>query len=211
MDYTTIQDPYSEFVDRTIASEQPVSPDQDVREGDSVKDLWIRSFIRSVNWRPGNTGFNIDGTTGAAQFQDISIRRAHIKKNIFISNEITTIGNGNYVTLSVDSSVLGVPGSGSLMSMATTDVGKSTGIDIGLNGAYGANTVKGISLETWTGSGTGDHFGIVINMPNSFGGAAYAFGFNGSEITNTAVGGTQDKKIKIKIAGTVYYIPCYTA
>jgi hypothetical protein len=50
-----------------------------------------------------------------------------------------------------------------------------------------------------------------MELPNSYGGAVFAFGFNGSEITNSAVGGVNDKKIRVLIGSSWYYIPCYTA
>jgi len=54
-------------------------------------------------------------------------------------------------------------------------------------------------------------FGIRMNIANAGAGTEYAFRFDGSEIVSAAVGGSQDKKITISIAGTDYYIPCYTA
>jgi len=53
--------------------------------------------------------------------------------------------------------------------------------------------------------------GIKMNLSNTGTGNNFAFYFGGSEVVGGAVGGTQDKKIRISIAGTTYYIPCYTA
>lgn len=39
----------------------------------SAIDIWIKSFIRSVNWKPKTVGFYIDGETGYAEFANIYI------------------------------------------------------------------------------------------------------------------------------------------
>lgn len=52
--------------------------------------------------------------------------------------------------------------------------------------------------------------GILMDISSNNTALCYAFRFNGSEIVNAAVGGTQDQKIRISVAGTDYYIPAYT-
>lgn len=54
-------------------------------------------------------------------------------------------------------------------------------------------------------------YGMVMNLANAGAGLEYAFRFNGSEVVNAAVGGSQDYKIRISIGGTDYFIPCNTA
>jgi len=54
-------------------------------------------------------------------------------------------------------------------------------------------------------------YGLVVDIQNAGAGLEYAFRFNGSEIVAAAVGGSQDQKIRISIAGTDYFIPCHTA
>jgi hypothetical protein len=56
-----------------------------------------------------------------------------------------------------------------------------------------------------------DCVGIRIKVDNTGAGSEYAFRFDGSEVVSAAVGGTQDKKIRISIGGTDYFIPCNTA
>jgi hypothetical protein len=51
----------------------------------------------------------------------------------------------------------------------------------------------------------------VIDVENAGAGKEYAMRINGSSITSSAVGGSQDKKINVSIGGTDYYIPLYTA
>jgi hypothetical protein len=54
-------------------------------------------------------------------------------------------------------------------------------------------------------------YGLVIDVENAGAGKEYAMRINGSSITSSAVGGSQDKKINVSIGGTDYYIPLYTA
>lgn len=56
-----------------------------------------------------------------------------------------------------------------------------------------------------------NNFGIEIDVQNAGAGLEYAFDFQGAEKVNAAVGGTQDYKIRVRIGGTTYFIPCYTA
>lgn len=68
-------------------------------EGNAT-DVWIKSFIRSVNWKPKTVGFYINGATGYAEFA-----------NIFVSGSAViasgTIGGfqigPNYIKDSIDS------------------------------------------------------------------------------------------------------------
>lgn len=53
-------------------------------------------------------------------------------------------------------------------------------------------------------------YGLSMSLANAGSGIEYAFDFQGSEITSAAVGGSQDKKIKIRIGAADYFIPCYT-
>lgn len=75
-----------------------------------------------------------------------------------------------------------------------------------------SNSLLHVEVENASSSGTainiqqdGSGPAIAINSADT------AFRFNGSEAVSAAVGGSQDKKIKIIISGTTYYIPCYTA
>ena len=61
------------------------------------------------------------------------------------------------------------------------------------------------------GNNASNMHGLVMNIANAGAGTEYAFGFFGSEVVSAAVGGTQDKKIRVNIGGTTYYIPCHTA
>lgn len=57
---------------------------------------------------------------------------------------------------------------------------------------------------------SGNLTGIKFNMNNS-GGNEYAFEFAGGEVVSSAVGGSQNKKVRVIVGGTVYYIPLHDA
>lgn len=44
-----------------------------LKDDGSATDIWIKSFIRSSNWKPKIVGFTIDGGTGYAEFTDVFI------------------------------------------------------------------------------------------------------------------------------------------
>lgn len=77
-DYTTISDPYNDLmmrqsVDGTMlgggaSTSAPTVDDRRKLVGEELGDLWIKNFIRSTNWAPKKTGFNIDGKNGSAEF-----------------------------------------------------------------------------------------------------------------------------------------------
>lgn len=42
-----------------------------VNSPQSLSDVYINTFIRSIGWKPNARGFNIDGVTGSAEFADL--------------------------------------------------------------------------------------------------------------------------------------------
>jgi len=56
-----------------------------------------------------------------------------------------------------------------------------------------------------------DIFAIRTNLANAGAGVEYLLDMDGGEVVSAAVGGSQDKKIRVRISGTDYYIPCHTA
>lgn len=47
---------------------------QQVNTNQSIANLWINTFIRSKNFKPGAIGFNINGETGSAEFNNVLVR-----------------------------------------------------------------------------------------------------------------------------------------
>lgn len=93
-DYTSIDRPYDNLMSRgtdTVESDYVGQKDesyagqtspqgsggavetQPVKEGGSIDDLWINTFIRSKNWKPRAQGFTIDGETGYAEFSNVFV------------------------------------------------------------------------------------------------------------------------------------------
>lgn len=70
-------------------------------------------------------------------------------------------------------------------------------------------TANTVSL-TRVGSNAVDITGLTISVANGGAGNENAFRFNGNEIVNTDVGAIKDKKIRVSVAGTEYFIPLYT-
>jgi hypothetical protein len=109
-------------------------------------------------------------------------------------------GNGSYQSGTVLFSV------NEAGAVALTTVSATTALNITHNVAGG----EVINLATSVSSAS-NIIGLKFNLANSGAGQEYAMRFDGSEIDNTAVGGTQDKKIKVSVAGTDYFIPLHTA
>lgn len=105
--YETISRPYDKSMNRDPAAGESASADLSQSSGSietsngsspagstgsvaapavtsegNMKDVWIETFIKSVNWQPQKQGFYIDGLTGYAEFA-----------NVFISGNIqATVG-----------------------------------------------------------------------------------------------------------------------
>ena len=69
---------------------------------------------------------------------------------------------------------------------------------------------KGIDVRI-NQNGTQIITAIYMALANAGAGLEYAFEFGGSEVVSAAVGGSQDKKIRVRAGGTDYYIPLNTA
>ena len=108
------------------------------------------------------------------------------------------------------------------ISISHTPTANSASLFIDHNFAYGAieldvdganaSETYGLLLDV-RNSSTGVVAGISMNTGGTGSGAYYALDVGGSSkfFESTAVGGTQDRKIRVRIGGTLYYIPCYTA
>lgn len=107
-DYENIENPYDALMNRSLSGTSPVVFDptytgmQDeqtstgavdskpVATGDGLEDMWISTFIRSKNWKPGAQGFNIDGRTGDAEFNNVVVRGTIVSSAI-IGGTITGV------------------------------------------------------------------------------------------------------------------------
>lgn len=66
---------------------------QPIASSGSMDDIWVRTFIRSSNWQPRATGFNIDGRTGQAEFMDVTVKGSITATSGSITGTLT-IGAG---------------------------------------------------------------------------------------------------------------------
>lgn len=73
----------------------------------------------------------------------------------------------------------------------------------------GSGVITAINIDHATSSNS-INTGIIMSLSSGNAVLCYAFRFNGLEIVSSAVGGSQNKKIRINIGGTDYYVPCYT-
>lgn len=145
--------------------------------------------------------------------------------------DITHNGGGKALLLTVTNTATGIylDNSGSSYAIQIVDTG-TTGTTPGFDMSY-ARSGKAVSISTTNVSATalyvraetqgaamvientesgGNVTGIKLNINNS-GGNESAFEFAGAEVVSSAVGGSQNKKVRVIIGGTVYYIPCYDA
>lgn len=68
----------------------------------------------------------------------------------------------------------------------------------------------GAAINILVNHSGGNPTGIKMSINNA-GGNEYAFEFAGAEVVSAAVTGTQDKKIRVLIGASVYYLACYDA
>lgn len=85
-DYSNIDRPYGSSLIRKSDGDIPMEASSSIPDNGSVEqkvvksdggmdDVWVRNFIRSINWKPKISGFNIDGRTGDAQFSNIFLNQ----------------------------------------------------------------------------------------------------------------------------------------
>lgn len=81
-----------------------------VDTGQSLDNIWIQTFIRSVGWKPKAQGFNIDGKTGTAEFSGLLARGQIDASGGMSANIITKLSQ--YDAHSDDYTILGDASSG---------------------------------------------------------------------------------------------------
>lgn len=77
---------------------------QPVKSDGAIGDVWIRNFIRSIDWKPKKVGFYIDGLTGYAEFTNVFVS-GHIQAltgkigGFTIGATNLSVANGNNSTI----------------------------------------------------------------------------------------------------------------
>jgi len=123
---------------RGVATETTTN-ENEVITSDKLDDLWIKNFIKSVNYQPKKQGFMIDGVKGTIECRDFYSNNAVIEGNItavtgtiggWVIGSTTLTGTG--VTLSSDGNA-----SIAFGTIPPTSPTTGTGIYIDKTGLYG--------------------------------------------------------------------------
>jgi len=103
-DYTAIENPYNDFLERSSSDGQGVfseankagssEPSTNKIEGKSVdgshlNDIWLNTFIKSTNYKPLARGFMLDGKTGRLDARSLRTYDAIVDVN----------GNGDFTSI----------------------------------------------------------------------------------------------------------------
>jgi hypothetical protein len=153
------------------------------------------------NSTAGGVGLTIDKAAGTDYGMRINMTDGNTRSGILM------FGNGPAGNNGFD---------GYMIAIQNADTANSGGIHSQVAGTNAGlfvdknNTGNSIEIDADANSASA-MYGLVMNIANAGAGLEYAMRFNGSEIVSAAVGGSQDKKIRISIAGTDYFIPCNTA
>jgi len=135
----------------------PVSLEDTIR--DSFPNLWIKTFIRSTNWRPGAAGFSINGRDGEAEFSNVVIRGTLEGNSTIISGDAPL---GRYIKIDGQSGSMYFHDSSG--TLGATIVGDSAGVTITANGGDvnilgtlsigGGSIIPALDLGPALGTGT---------------------------------------------------------
>lgn len=178
----------------------------------SVSGVWSRLRVNRTTLGTGyyyentanvqNVGLDIEMGSGLSLTNSLPCIRVEMggTGEIFYG-DINSTGRGIYITRSVGS------GSADMLRLYSSNSTAGKMIDITRSGS---GVITAINIDHTTSSNS-VNTGIIMSLASNSSTLCYAFRFNGSEIVSAAVGGTQDKKIRVSIGGTDYFIPCYTA
>ena len=119
------------------------------------------------------------------------------------SIDTTLIGNGRGISAwrSVGA------GTANLLKLSSTNATAGTMADITRSGS---GIITALNIDHATSSNS-VNTGIIMSLSSGQANLCRAFRFNGSEVVSAAVGGSQNKKLRVNVAGTDYYIPLHTA
>lgn len=115
--------------------------------------------------------------------------------------DINSTGRGIHITRSIGA------GTANLLKLSSTNLVGGTIADITRSGS---GVITALNIDHATSSNS-INTGIVMSLSSGNASLCYAFRFNGSEIVSSVVGGTQNKKIRVSISGTDYFLPLHTA
>lgn len=146
-------------------------------------------------------GLDLSVTQGTGANSLPAIRVVYGGTAPLMDGTVIGTGKGIQISRSVGS------GTANLLSLISSSSTAGTMLDVTRTGV-GVITAMNIDHST---SSTSINTGIQMTLGSGTSSLCYAFRFNGSEVVNASVGGSQNYKIRISIGGTDYFIPCNTA
>ncbi len=156
-------------------------------------------FSYTNNSNVNSVGIDLINTSNGGTFPSIRVSKTGSGEVLFA--DITGSSIGVYMLRSAGS------GAGPLTKIHNLTSGGGSMLYILNNGV---STGQAIEIDN-TISASVANTGILMAINGGNVNLCYAFRFNGSEIVASGVGGSQNKKIRVSIAGTDYFIPLNTA
>ena len=179
----------------------------------SAGGVWGRLRVTRTT---AGTGYSYTNTTNNVENVGLDIEMGH---GLVLTNTLPAIrvdmgGVGNIFSGRISNTGKGIsisrmagPGTANLLSLTSANSTGGTMADITRDGT---GVITALNIDHITSSSS-INTGIIMSLSSGNSAICYAFRFNGSEIVSSAIGGSQNKKIRISIAGTDYYIPLHTA
>lgn len=214
--YDSIDNPYDAHMNRTTGGLSAVKFDpaymggmdtstpagatqtKPVSSASALEDVWISTFIRSTNWKPGAQGFSIDGRTGNAEFNNVLVRGT-IESSIIRGTDLegATITAGD-----VDSGdYIRIDGTEGTLTGYANDV-RRIELDTGALSFYDTSGTLG---GTVTGSGGGLLFTAASGDIQTLGGDLVVGGGNILPSLDAALDlGTSSQRWRFGYFGVVY-------
>ena len=189
---------------------------------DSSGNMWWGSYANYAAAVAGG-GTTISGSGGMGQIFPTyvqilnSANIASFGLNIALSNasnaaaciQMNNAGSGGAFgilgTFSNASIPIYITKSGTLDCIEVLNSGSGISLEIINSGNYSIPAIK----ITTSGITSANPTGIYMALASGGGVACFAFDFEGNEVVSSAVVGTQNRKIKVKILGNTYFIPAY--
>lgn len=171
----------------------------------TVNGIQVSSSVAGIGFQYTNNGavnhvgIDLVNTSNGGTFPSIRISKNGSGEVLYAN--ITGASIGVYMYRSAGG------GGGPLMKLHNVTTGGGSMLYILNNGI---STGQAIEIDN-TISASVVNIGILMAIAGGSSSLCYAFKFNGSEAVAAAVGATQNKKIRVLVGSTDYYIPLYTS
>lgn len=174
-----------------------------------INEALVRFFSDNASSTTGVLELENDGTGTNLYVQQDGVLAAtkyalHVYSNAAQVNAYLAYIHSDNASSSYDVAGILNDGTGSCLYLYQSNDASNPALDI-----FTASTI-GVDISQ-TANNANDLYAIRINVLNAGAGNEYAIYFDGAEIVSSAVGGTQDKKVRCSVNGTDYFIPLHTA